>query len=472
MVNFMKNTNIFLIGLTVLSFIISLSIPSVGPLLHPDSSGYIQFAEFRTAFYPVFLDVSRYFGITINQIPILQISIFSLSLFFLLKVLLEVTDKKVFIFLYVVILIGNIWLTSLHKYILTESLYISLNLAAVSALINFFLKGSLKYILIFSFMVGLAIGVRPSGVYLLVLFPIILLAAKNYFKNFQWKWIVVLIIPILITQLAESALYYKYHGTTQRGSLLPTLVFGKGATMKGDFVFSGSNKEVLEKYSDEVDLEFGKVAPFLEKMPYFWLKTQSLPNYEIYAQFNILRNKRDYYAKEAGVSKNELMMELGKQRIFQSVDQWIKNSIYYYVGSWGLRVTTFPPFVDDYNNWVLNQSDIPLNNSIKYLPLKGDLKPSSVSMIVFPMLLLAGMVSGIIGLVFLVMLLQKREISLLFILSGLLSIMVHGSIIFASIINVATPRFTVTQFPLLLLVFLFVILWATTTIRNWSNSSK
>jgi hypothetical protein len=128
--------------------------------------------------------------------------------------------------------------------------------------------------------------------------------------------------------------------------------------------------------------------------------------------------------------------------------------------------------VDDYNNWVLNQSDIPLNNSIKYLPLKGDLKPSSVSMIVFPMLLLAGMVSGIIGLVFLVMLLQKREISLLFILSGLLSIMVHGSIIFASIINVATPRFTVTQFPLLLLVFLFVVIWITTKIRNWSNSSK
>ncbi len=42
-----KHTNFFLIGLTAFTFIALLLIPSVGPLLHPDSSGYIEFAKYK-----------------------------------------------------------------------------------------------------------------------------------------------------------------------------------------------------------------------------------------------------------------------------------------------------------------------------------------------------------------------------------------------------------------------------------------
>jgi hypothetical protein len=152
------------------------------------------------------------------------------------------------------------------------------------------------------------------------------------------------------------------------------------------------------------------------------------------------------------------MLELGKQRIFGNPYQWLINSLYHYAASWGVRVTTFPFFVDEYNKWALERSNIPFIRDIKYLPLKGDLKSSVVSLIVFPVLLLVGIISGIVGLVFLIMLVKKYKMPLLFILSGFFSLIGHGSILLASIINVATPRFTITQIPILTLALLLLFL--------------
>jgi hypothetical protein len=161
------------------------------------------------------------------------------------------------------------------------------------------------------------------------------------------------------------------------------------------------------------------------------------------------------------------MRELGKQRIYNGIDQLIKNSLYYYAGSWGLRVTTFPYFVKEYNEWALEQSKIPKNSAIPYLPLKGELESSIVSMIAFPGLLLAGVISGLIGIIFLIMLLLRREIPLYFMLSGILSVSVHGMLFFYSFVNIATPRYTITQFPILLLVFFFFFLWVSPVVKKW-----
>ena len=133
----MVRRNFFIIGLISFVFIYSLLTPSVSTLLQPDSFGYINFSNVRTSFYPVFLDIAGYFGVSIEQIPILQVFIFSLSLYYLLITLSSVFKSRLFLFTYVVILMGNVWLVSMHKTILTESIYISLNIMAISSLINF-----------------------------------------------------------------------------------------------------------------------------------------------------------------------------------------------------------------------------------------------------------------------------------------------------------------------------------------------
>ncbi|MBT4732801.1 hypothetical protein HOB87_12660 [Candidatus Woesearchaeota archaeon] len=461
-----KQSNLFLIGLAVFVFIVSLSIPTLGPLIHPDSSGYLDFDKIRTSIYPVFLDILSYLDVPINKIPIVQSFFFSLSVYYLLGALDRIWNKKRYLIVYVVLLVGNVWLISLHNAILTESIYISLNIAAMAALINFFLSGSVKHITIFSFMIGLAAVLRPSGIVMFVLFPIIIFTALNYLKEFRWSWIFAIILPIAATQILESSLYRGYHGDIKRGSILPIIIFGKGAMINSDFQFNGPYKDILEQYSREVDLEYGEVGPFIDKIPYFWLRNQSLPNYEIYAQFNVLRDRRDYFAQMAGVDKDDLLMELGKQRIFSGIDQWIKNSFYHYAASWALRVTSFPPFVKEYNNWINHQTSIPFNKKIKYLPMKGDKEPSMISMVAFPGLLISGVISGLIGIMFIVMLLLRKEMPLMFILSGIFSISVHGTLIFSSFVNVATPRYTTTQFPILLLALIMFIVFLSSVINK------
>jgi len=461
-----KYHNLFLVSLAVFVFIISLLTQDPENLIHPDSSGYLNFYTYRTAFYPVFLDIFFYLGVSIDEIPIVQSLFFSLSIYYLLRTLYKIYNNKIFLIVYVVLLVGNVWLMSLHGAILTESIYISLNIAAMTALINFFYSGDTRHILIFSLMLGLAASVRPSGVAMFVLFPVVILAASNYLKEFKWSWIFAIILPIVATQILESTLYRGYHGDIKRGSIMPIIIFGHGAMIEGDFKFNGIHKNVLEQYSKEIDLEFSEVKPFLDKIPYFWLKNQSLPNYEIYAQFKVLKeDRRNYFAEIAGVGRDELLMEIGKQRMLQGIDQWIENSLNYYAASWALRVTSFPPFVSDYNTWINDQTSIPFNKEIKYLPMNGK-EPSMISMIAFPGLLISGVVSGLIGIMFIVMLLFRKEMPLMFILSGIFSISVHGTLIFSSFVNVATPRYTTTQFPILLLALIMFIVFLSSVINK------
>ena len=454
-----KNYNFYIFLLALIAFLVILIIPSTSTLIHPDSSGYLEFAKYRTAFYPVFLDIFLYLGLSIDEIPIIQTFFFSISLYYLMKSVSRVCRKKYLLAMYTSVLIGNVWLVSLNNAILTESIYISLNMLAMAALINFFNTGLTRYIAIFSLMIGLAIGVRPSGAALFVLFPIIALSASSYFKNFKWNWVFALILPIIVTQTLETALYKSYHGNAQRESLLPMIFFGKGAMVQGNFKFYGPYKDSLSDFSKEIDLEFGKVNDFIKEIPYFWLKNQSIPNYEIYAQMKLFRNKRDFYAEKAGVSRDIFITELGKQRLLQEPYQFIKIGLYNYAASWGLRVTSFPPFLKEYNNWIKSQKYIPFNKEIKYLPMKGDKKPSIISMLAFPGLLIVGLLSGAIGIIFLTMLITRKKMPLPLTLSGIFSLSAHGVLIFSSFVNVATPRYTTTQFPILLLTFLFLFLW-------------
>ncbi len=341
-------------------------------------------------------------------------------------------------------------------------------MVAMAALINFFNTKSEKSILIFSLMIGLSIGVRPSGIAMLVTFPVIIFAANNYFNEFKWSWVFALIFPIIVTQLAEESLYRGYHGDAKRESILPVIIFGKGAIIEGDFKFNGPYKDVLGRYSKEIDIEYGKVKPFIDKIPYFWLKSQSLPNYEIYAQFNVLRDRRDYFSKIARIDRNELLMEVGRQRILQGIPQWIEHSLYHYAASWALRVTSFPLFTKEYNDWIKVQTDIPFNDRIKYLPMKGK-KSSIISMVAFPGLLISGLLSAVIGILFLIKLLASQKMPLLFMLSGILSLNVHIMLLFSSFVNVATPRYLTTQFSVLLLALLLFLFFLLDVVKKKYN---
>ena len=132
----------------------------------------------------------------------------------------------------------------------------------------------------------------------------------------------------------------------------------------------------------------------------------------------------------------------------------------------GSTCNIFPPFVKEYNNWINHQTSIPFNKKIKYLPMKGDKEPSMISMVAFPGLLISGVISGLIGIMFIVMLLLRKEMPLMFILSGIFSISVHGTLIFSSFVNVATPRYTTTQFPILLLALIMFIVFLSSVINK------
>jgi hypothetical protein len=82
-------TPLFVAASTTLYAVGALVTPRAFPLVEPDSAGYIEFSNIRTAIYPAFLRIFGALGLGLEQITYVQLALFVLSLAALIAALLR-----------------------------------------------------------------------------------------------------------------------------------------------------------------------------------------------------------------------------------------------------------------------------------------------------------------------------------------------------------------------------------------------
>ncbi len=188
--------------------------------------GNLPLFEIRTPGYPVFLTFVLLFSKNPVCISLLQ-SLFTLftSIFFL-----RVVNKtfKSFTFLFAIsisIFISSSIYIFLETALLSESIYVNFLILSCSFLILALKENRISYLILLSFSIGVAIIIRPAGLFL-VCIPA-LLTIYFIIQKYKFKLYVSLILPFLVVLI--SLCTYNYF-TLKTFSLT---VFGAGASLSG-----------------------------------------------------------------------------------------------------------------------------------------------------------------------------------------------------------------------------------------------
>ena len=184
---------------------VALLLPPYFPLLEPDSVTYLDFAQHRTAIYPIFLRAMTQLGLSLEQIIYAQIFLFSLALMTLLAALLRAGVSGVLVLFVTIALAANGYFSSFQRTIMSESIYFSVMAPTVAFWIDYLRTGRTIFLVATGLGIGLLIGIRPAGI---LLVPML-------FVSVWLKWqkrdvsgpplIAALVLPLTIGPIAERS---------------------------------------------------------------------------------------------------------------------------------------------------------------------------------------------------------------------------------------------------------------------------
>jgi len=451
---------LFAVGCALLYALVACLVPRYFPLIEPDSNGYLDFTNNRTAFYPLFIRLCRSLGLSLDQIAYLQVGLFAISLVVLLLALMRAGMPRVLVAVFVAALAANTYFPSFHWTMMTESLFCSVGAIAFAACIDFFRTGRVGFLAIFSFGVSVMAGLRPIG---LALMPLVFVAAWLVGRRSEASRVTLMlavVLPLLIGGGAEIAARRIEHGSDQ-SSVLPNALTGKaGMLIQRDTQFTGPYAEALNQLGRQLYEIYVPVHQFLDRVPSLAAWPILTAGYEAAAHFQLLVPELDDWSKRTGVTTDQLRNELARQTILQNIPGYIRLTAIHYFGQWSAAALRFPPTAKAVESYVSNDPKVPLNKILGDVYLHP--KPTLSSIVIYPAFLTAGLISLVLTMLLLVFVVrpslgnQGRGQTLM--IACFLAATVHAPLVLMSLINVSTTRFVMAFYPQLLMAGLFLLL--------------
>ena len=427
-----RKENLYIFFLIITSYVIISFLPNFFPTLDVDSQSYIDNSPTRTSLYPLIIDLfydegsKNFYKLIIFQKIFFIISIFSLILS-LKNSYLTVPSLFTFYFL----IFFNIYYVSFCETVLTESLFFSFINFTVSFLLRNKSKSDFCYL---GLVLGGLIAIKSVGIVLATLFFCIT------FFSIKKKFFLLLTIPtILILPMIEYYSYFFVNQNDKRQSVLEYSIKGK------IFSISGSNnfdiKKIPERYRNSISkiaLRSKEVNDFLKEISNPFLYSDLFADYEVYGQYQLKDEFKDI--------ENEL-----KDIFFQLIKdypvEYLRISFWHYFGLWspGGKKIFLKDFINDNQN---------LN-----LPLSSELIMTSGSMLKMSEVLLKISLIFFIGLFFIFQIktiesifnLIKRRANIF----DFFTISCQIYLIVIALVNIATPRYLMPIYPLIIFIILF-----------------
>ena len=319
--------------------------PKFFSLIEPDSVGYIEFHAIRTAGYPTFISILGALKIPLQHIGLVQASLFSLSISYLLYACCVAgVPLSVSIPLYVA-LISNIFFNAFHFTVLTESISFSLLLILLANFLLFAKDRNVINLLIGSMCIGLLIMIRPVAI---ALAPALLISGfliNGRMQNETERWLVVartgvtVIVPIIICIAVEALIHSARH--TERQSLLPIHLFGKAAIIT---TFDGFSSETapreLRPFIKKMDVNLEVVRNYLATVQNPFLRIERYADYENFCYYVLLKKEQESLAGSLEMSVSDVQRRIGWWVISNNPIAYAKLSFIHYLSLFSVAAPT------------------------------------------------------------------------------------------------------------------------------------
>ena len=437
--NFNKDSIVFFVFFLI-AHIWLLNSPSFFGTLEPDSFSYINGDAVRTSIYTNL--ISFFYNEDLKYIYLIYFQIFFLTsslIFLLITFRIKGYSFKEIFFIYLLLLL-NIYYISFSKTVLTEAIFFSLINFATSLLI-------LEKRLIKSYLLSTIFGLIIGGIYAiksvgLVIFFFFFLAF--FFFSIKFKKIKQTFVCLIFSSffpILEHKIYFEQYDS--RSNVFDKSIIGK------IFILSGSEKFKLDNY-DNNQIDFISIFKNDSTLINYYISNLKNPflianlraDYEVVGQYQYEKKINEFKHRSEIENFDHFQKELGFNMILRNPIEFIKISLWHYFGLWmpgGKHL-----FVKNYES----------------LPFTSKLTNSTGNIISLKKIFLIVAI-GFFSLLFLFFtLFSIRSIFLIFKrdwkkfdVFNILCLICQTYLVIVSITNLATPRYLMPFYPLVVIIF-------------------
>ncbi len=418
--------------------------PSLISSYQPDSSTYKDFDMTRTSIYPYVIDILEKFNI---DLFFFQKLLLSSSIVFLMYSLVIRNVNSYLIILFFFGLTLNLFYTSFSKTILTESIFFSF----INISFAIFVLGKYKNFLL-NFILGISIGfiitIKSIGFSIGISLTIVLLI--YFVKEKLYKNIFVILLSLFLVVCLENFLFFKNHD--QRKSVLPIAIVGKVFFLSGNDSFNIEN--FPEKFIDIIDeskSSFKPVSLFLKKINNPILRADLTADYEVVAQYQFLKFKipveKKFNERNIFEHSYELLIPLLKYNF----KEYFILSCTHYLGMWSTNSKEI--FLKKY----LEKNLIKQPLEQEFQNASGGIKKINSKLLIYVQLLFLALFLCFTLLTFysIYLIFKKKFFENIHIITLIVTSQIY--LVLTSFANVATIRYLMPIYPLILLSLIFFI---------------
>lgn len=432
-------SEILLLALALLGAVFLVATGGLAPILFPDSPAYLTFSPGVTATYPLFIA-----AVGVKLLPAVQIALYAAG-----AAVLGITLQRLF---------GRWWLSAgfvvalfinpemdgfLHS-VLSEGLFLPVDLFFLAALLVCAVLGSWRAALIAAVLAGLAVTIRPIS------YPLIVtVVAAVLFRPGGWSRRGLLIaLGCLIawtgTVSAERAWSRRYHGA-ELTSLTGPHLFAKGALLEAGTI-NTTGLDLLERQlAEQADHEYAPVRAMLVKQRDTVAYPALLAFYEVCIQHgcsNAMRQK----AGISGATFNRSMARVGLRRVRADLPGYLRLASDEYQSLWSLNSRTHPGRAAAFDATIASARPLPLENQVAP-ELFEPTHASRIAYLVRPIFILLGILIPLVLLITGGMVVARRPASPFALPAFLLSAGVIGISLFGSFAGIGEGRYTMGIWP-------------------------
>ena len=320
--------------------------------LAPDSGGYLNFSEHRTAGYPLFLRaVETLFGTT-DAAQKVQLVIAAAAFAFLGWSVHRAFRSPFFAIVPVVALMLYPRISNLHGYILTESIFISLLCLAIGCIVLSANRPTWRCFALAALACGLAITVRPAGISLLVVWPLLFWLTWRRCEGRRLALAAAVVAPIALCIVAESVVWHASHDTDSRPSLADRHLLAKALIIEPGPSLSDPELAGIVAMGREV------MAPARELIagaPSFYSRIALLAEFEVTGQHATYRQNFSPLVREVaalrGLEEHRILAQIGRPAMLSEPVAWLGNALTHYLGLWSRAFVT-PATLDEFQLYI------------------------------------------------------------------------------------------------------------------------
>lgn len=428
------------------------------PMLAPDSASYLTFSTSRAPGYPFFLAGFQWVFENYDAVPFVQLVLLIGSIAFLTLEFYKSSKSWFWSIALWLLLIGNIEIIKYAFLILTESLSMTILLSALALLCRYFSTDKIRYLFVYSALIGLAILVRPAAygwvLGLVWAIPIVTRVADVRYD----MAIVMFIAPLLLVLFAGAAYNQQTHGFFNTQSALGEMLIGKVGLLADKNIRTDQPEAMgyMAEYATPV-------RTFIDSAPNWrirYLLTAAYSDQFRYSTFASRIVDKMNMSGQDPTLLDQARVNISKNIIHARFGAYLKSVLLNYIALWQVWDLPTPEEAKQMASFLTEHS--PLPNDFEYPVYARQAPYKQGTWLAFPLRLALLWVFFVSIWALVRSFLRWREgltVSKTLFLLAVTAGMVQGAFILTALVQSGIPRFFLVMWPGLVLLGVFS-LWA------------